>query len=130
MSAAPLILLVDDDETFVEANRALLESEGYQTVAAYSGAAALEAVEKNTPDLIILDVMMSTDTEGIDVSRRLRERQELKKTPVIMLTGIKKAMNLPFAFEPDKEWLPVQTVLEKPVQPEKLLEAVNSFLRK
>ena len=45
------------------------------------------------------------------------------------MTGIRKEMNLPFGFEPDNTWLPVRTVLEKPVKPEVLLKAIDENIR-
>lgn len=119
-----LVLLVDDDVEFAASNRELLEGCGYSVVTAADGAAGIKAAREKKPDLIILDVMMKTETEGFDVSRALNEDPELKGVPVIILTGIRKAMKLPFRFEPDKDWLPVKAVLEKPVQPSRLLEEV------
>ncbi|MBT3191949.1 MAG: hypothetical protein HN341_05280 [Verrucomicrobia bacterium] len=84
--------------------------------------------KEEIPDLILLDVMMTHDTEGFDVSRRLKDIPELEKTVVIMLTGIKRALNLPFAFEPDSSWLPVKAILEKPIPPDQLLKEVSDAL--
>ena len=83
------ILIVDDERDFVEINRATLESKGYKVVAAYNGKEGLEKALKEKPDLIVLDVMMTTKTEGFDVSRKMRAYEELKKTPIIMLTAIR-----------------------------------------
>ena len=128
MESKRRILLVDDDATFVQANRDLLESEGYEIAAAHDGRSGIEAARAQKPDLIILDVMMATDTEGIEVSRKLHAIPELKGTPVVLLTGIRRAMRLPFGFEPDSEHLPVREVLEKPVPPRRLLEVVRKIL--
>jgi CheY-like chemotaxis protein len=126
MTTGKRILLVDDDAEFVAANKDLLEAHGYEVVTASDGPSGIEAAKTTCPNLMILDVMMATDTEGFDVSRRVHESPELKGLPVIMLTGIRRAMNLPFGFEPDAEWLPVKAVLEKPIQPEKLLAAIRN----
>jgi CheY-like chemotaxis protein len=72
--------------------------------------------------------MMSTRDEGFNVARELHQIEELKDTPVIMCTGVRKEMSLPFAFEPDETWLPVKQILEKPVKPEVLLNAVADAL--
>lgn len=122
------ILLVDDDADFVESNKDLLESEGYRVVVAYDGASGLEMAKQERPDLMILDVMMATQTEGFEVSRKIPETPGLKNMPVLLVTGIRKAMHLPFGFEPDDTWLPVQNVLEKPVAPERLLAEVKRLL--
>jgi CheY-like chemotaxis protein len=80
------------------------------------------------PDLILLDVMMTTKSEGFSVARELHEDPKLRATPVIMVTGVRKEMSLPFGFEPDGDWLPVKAVLEKPVKPELLLKTIHDSL--
>ncbi len=128
MSDTKKILLIDDDVDFVAANRLLLEAKGYTVVTAYDGDSGVELAKAECPDLILLDVMMTHDTEGFDVSRRLKDIPELKNTVVVMLTGIKRALNLPFNFEPDSGWLPVKAILEKPIPPDQLLEAIEAAL--
>jgi CheY-like chemotaxis protein len=75
-------------------------------------------------------VMMTTKDEGFNVARQLSEVEELRGTPVVMVSGVRKEMNLPFGFEPDDTWLPVKQFLEKPVKPEILLKAVAEHIRK
>lgn len=122
------ILIVDDDKDFVKSVQDLLENEGYLVHKAYGGKEGLELARKERPDLMILDVMMTHNTEGFEVSREIPTIPELKDMQVIMLTGITKEMNLPFKFEPDETLLPVGTVLEKPVAPEKLLSEIKKQL--
>jgi CheY-like chemotaxis protein len=95
---------------------------------ANDGAEAVALALAQRPDLILLDVMMKSDTEGFDVSRKIREIPDIQRIPVILLTGIRRAMNLPFKFEPDEEWLPVARILEKPVAPEKMLAVIKEML--
>jgi len=128
MSGKKRILMVDDDREFVAATRMLLETNGFEFCSANDGASGIEAAKTCKPDLIILDVMMTTETEGIDVSCTLRQTPGMAKTPVIMLTSIRRALNLPFAFEPDPEMLPVTSVLEKPVASPRLLEEIRKLL--
>lgn len=122
------ILLIDDDVEFVEANKALLEAHGYDVTTAHDGASGVKQALATMPHLIILDVMMTSDTEGMEVSRRIRSMPELQQIPVILMTGIKSAMKLPFGLEPDQEWLPVVEVLEKPVPPDTLLAKIEATL--
>jgi CheY-like chemotaxis protein len=124
------ILLIDDDAGLVASTRSLLESAGYEIASANDGKSGLAQAQPCKPDLIVLDVMMKTETEGFEVSRSLQSDPALKDIPVILLTGIRKALRLPFRFEPDKEWLPVRAVLEKPVPPPRLLEEVVKALAK
>jgi CheY-like chemotaxis protein len=128
MTVKRRILLVDDDIDFVAANKALLEASDYEVMTAQDGSEALSLAQSQRPDLILLDVMMKTDTEGFEVSRKIREIPDIKRIPVILLTGIRRSMNLPFKFEPDEDWLPVTRILEKPVQPEKMLAVIKEAM--
>jgi two-component system, OmpR family, alkaline phosphatase synthesis response regulator PhoP len=124
-SSKKRILIVDDNRDFVESNKDLLEANGYQVLCAYDGASGLELAKKEKPDLMILDVMMATDTEGFEISRKIPETPELKKMPVLLCTGIRHEKHLPFAFEPDETWLPVDSIFEKPIEPAKLLQEIK-----
>ena len=122
------VLMIDDDPEFVEATTNLLDAKGYNVISAANGKAGIEKAEKNKPNLILLDVMMTTKSEGFDVAREMHKNDSLKNTPVILITGVRREMNLPFGFEPDDTWLPVKEILEKPVKPEKLLKAIEEAL--
>ncbi len=124
------ILIIDDDPDFREAMATLLEARGYDVETASNGTEGMDKAARIMPALILLDVMMSGKTEGFEVARKLNSEETLKDIPVIMTTGIRKDMNLPFGFEPDEKTLPVKAVLEKPVKPETLLSAVEEYIAK
>ena len=124
------ILIVDDDNDFVEAMTSILESKGYSVVSASNGTEGLAKAKEEKPDLMLLDVMMSTKTEGFDLARNLKNEASTKDLPVIMITGIRKDMNLPFGFEPDPDYLPVKALLEKPIKPDELIKAVEQNINK
>ena len=124
------VLMIDDDPEFVDAISNLLDAKGYTVFTASNGKDGVEKAKAEDPDLIFLDVMMTTKNEGFNVARELHEDDNLKETPIIIMTGIRREMNLPFGFEPDETWLPVKKVLEKPVKPEVLLTAVSENIRK
>jgi len=124
------ILIVDDDEAFVESNMDLLETEGYEVLSACDGASGLELAKKEKPDLMILDVMMGWSTEGFDISRKISQTPRLRGMAVLLVTGIAKEMQWPFQLFPDEEWLPVDKILEKPVPPERLLQEIAVALEK
>ena len=123
------ILVIDDDNDYVESVVNLLEAKGYSVDSASNGADGVAKAKENKPDLILLDVMMTTRDEGFNVARELNDIEDLKGTPVIMCTGVRREMTLPFSFEPDETWLPVKQILEKPVKPEALLAAVSDALK-
>ncbi len=123
------MLVIDDDSDFVESIVNLLEARGYNVASASNGKEGVAAAKAEKPDVILLDVMMTTKDEGFNVARELQSIEGIKGTPVIMVTGVRKEMNLPFGFEPDETWLPVKQILEKPVKPETLLAAVADALK-
>ncbi|MFH0921168.1 MAG: response regulator [Fibrobacterota bacterium] len=122
------ILIVDDDTDFARAVQALLASKGHTVSHAPDGATGCRLAKAEKPDLCILDIMMTYDSEGLDVARRLSEDPETRRIPVLCITGIRKARDLPFSLAPDADWLPVKAVLEKPVKPDRLLKAVADAL--
>jgi two-component system response regulator RegX3 len=81
--ARPLVLLVEDEESFVDALRVGLGREGFDVAVASDGEHALEAFEEHRPDLILLDLMLPK-LSGIDVCRKLRERSEV---PIIVVSA-------------------------------------------
>ncbi len=119
------ILIIDDNADFVEAMTTLLEAKDYQVVSAPNGKEGFAKAKTEKPGLILLDVMMTTKTEGFDTAQAFKKDPATNAIPVILITGIRKDMNLSFGFEPDDTWLPVKTVLEKPVKPEVLLKIVE-----
>lgn len=128
MSDGKTVLIVDDDPDFVESNKDLLEAYGYRVETAGDGASGLERAKQIHPDIMILDVMMATQTEGFEIARRIPDTPELRGLHVLLVTGVTKDMHLPFGFEPDASWLPVDRVLEKPIAPTRLLAEIEKVL--
>jgi len=126
------ILLIDDDPDLRLTLRLPLESAGYVVAEASSVADGQKMVKEVRPDLIVLDVMMDTTTAGFQLALDLHsadprsEFKEFRGVPIIMLTAIHTTT--PLRFAPDEDYLPVQTFLEKPVEPETLLAKVREFL--
>ena len=120
------ILLVDDDQVFVAANKLLLQDAGYSVSVAYDGRSGLELARSSKPDLVILDVIMGTPEEGFELCRRLRADESLKDCRLLMLTAVGQTFQM--AFEPDGMWLPADRFLEKPIDPEKFVAEVQAIL--
>ena len=127
MGSAKTVLLVDDDADFVEMNRVLLQENGYTVRAAFSGRQCREEVSAHPPDLIILDMVMENASVGFDLSRELRNSERTKGIPLVMITSVNDSS--PFRLEPDHTWLPVDALLEKPVDPHLLLAVVDRALK-
>lgn len=124
------ILVADDDVQLVDSVKTLLESAGYQVFYTYKSEKIVETVKDVRPDLILLDVMFAGESgpDGFEVSRELHGEPLLKDIPVLILSGVRKVMNLPFKYEPDDRWLPVKAFIEKPVKPNLLLEEIKKVL--
>jgi CheY-like chemotaxis protein len=121
------ILVVDDDPDFVEFTRIVLEREGHTIVSAAGGGEALDKIVEDTPDLIVLDVIMDTVLDGLSVSQELGEHEEYKQIPIVMITSI---ANTDYAeLFPTDEYVHLNTFLTKPVAPERLVKEVNRLLK-
>ncbi len=120
------ILVVDDDPDFVEIMRTILESNDYQVLTAANGTQALAPVKAQHPDLLILDIMMSTVLDGLDVSEKLSQDPDAKFMPVIMVSSI---ADTPYAHVfPMEEQPHMDAWLSKPVDPKVLLGKVAELL--
>lgn len=120
------ILVVDDDPDFVEIMRTVLEAHNYQVITAANGDEALAQVRACRPDLIILDVMMSTVLDGLDVSDKLAQDPDAKYMPVIMVSSIAAT---PHAHVfPMEEQPHMDAWFSKPVDPQALLNKVAELL--
>ncbi|MCF8110838.1 MAG: response regulator [Desulfobacteraceae bacterium] len=132
MKTQPDILVIDDDKDLVETIRVVLESQGYEVRRAYNGKEGRLQIEKKIPDLIILDVMMSTDTEGFDLAYKLKQSKDYKTIPILMLTsfpssGMVEKGPEKFQHIMGEEW-PVTEFLEKPVNPDDLIAVIEEVL--
>jgi len=122
------ILVVDDDPDFVEAMRLTLERSGHTVVSAASGDEGLAKVRTDKPDLVILDVIMSSVLDGLQMSRRMAEHPEHKRIPILMVTSI---ANTDYAaLFPTDEYVSIDGFLSKPVSPEVLTKRVSELLGK
>jgi DNA-binding response OmpR family regulator len=82
----PLVLLVEDEETLRKVLRSLLERDGFEVAEAADGAEALSAVDRLSPDAIVLDLNLPV-LDGYDVLSRLRTRSTSATLPVLVLTA-------------------------------------------
>jgi DNA-binding response OmpR family regulator len=122
------ILLIDDDADLVEANRLVLAARGHTVRTAGSAKEAKQGLANIQPDLIVLDIMMETDSAGIELAREIH--QSWPAVPVIMLSSVHQTKKLPYRLMPDEDWLPVVRFLDKPVDPTVLAGQIDEMLRK
>jgi len=121
------ILVVDDDPDFQVVCQSVLKAEGYQVMQAVNGNAAWALLQQEKPDLMLLDVMMSTTLEGVDVCKQIRADPKLKDLPIVMVSSISSSE---YAGEfPDDELIPIDAWLSKPLQPAVLIKTVKRFAK-
>jgi len=125
---AKKVLIIDDDPDIVEAERMILESHGYEVDSASDGEAGLVKANEIKPDLIILDVMMTTMDQGFQVAYKLKQSPEMKKIPVLMATSVGQVTKFKFDPKKDSDFLPVEAFIEKPIKPADLISTVEKLL--
>ena len=126
------ILLVDDDRDFRDALQIILENHGFEVRTAGNRHEALEALESKRPDLILLDVMMTTDTEGFDLALEIRKKHGAGGLPIILLTSFLEKVREEgperFRHMMGAEW-PAKWMFEKPVDTKKLIAKIEGILK-
>ena len=126
------ILIIEDDRDLVEAIVLILKSKEYQVIIAYNTEIGAKMIKEEKPDLIILDVMFGSKgkTKGFDLAVRVRQDKSMPNVPILMLTSINEVYPC-FDFSPDtdKEFLPVDEFINKPAQPDELIEKVEKLLK-
>ena len=115
------ILIVDDDKNICDLLRRYLEKEGYQTVQAHDGEAALTAYTQHRPDLVLLDVMMPK-MDGWEVCRRIRAQGA---TPMIMLTAKGETFDKVLGLE-----LGADDYVVKPFDSKEVVARIKAVLRR
>ena len=125
------ILIIDDDPDITEAMKVVLEHKDYTVNNAGGIDQAMQSLRESRPDVIILDVMMDTPQDGFVLSRQLKQDDNYKDIPILMLTSVKDKMGIDFeSVAGDESWLPVDEYLPKPVKPDVLLKKVEELLKK
>jgi CheY-like chemotaxis protein len=123
------ILIVDDDGDLVAAVKIVLEGSGYDVVTAFDREEGMAKLKDQKPDLVILDVMMTTWQDGFEMAREVKKEEQFKDIPILMLSGVGDKTGTDFKSESgDEEWLPVDVFLDKPVKSDVLLTAVEKLL--
>jgi two-component system, OmpR family, phosphate regulon response regulator PhoB len=118
------VLIVDDDPDIQRLVSYNLSQAGFQVTTAVSGRLALDSVQKHPPDLIILDVMLP-DIDGLEVCRSLRQRDNSRRIPVIMLTARTEEIDRVVGFE-----VGADDYVMKPFSPRELVLRVKSIFRR
>jgi CheY-like chemotaxis protein len=147
---AKTVLVVDDDDNTRRFLTVALEENGYEAVTAADGDEGYKKLQEMKPDLILLDVMMPKKT-GFSLFKQIRRIEELKDIPVIMLTGvagvleeddaqaegdtfespfdsIRERLRTGIAKMREEGVISPERFIDKPIDPEELIEAVQSLI--
>lgn len=138
------ILIIDDEPDIVTFLSAILEENGYATVSAKDGVEGMEALRREKPDLVLLDLMMPKKS-GIVMFQELRKDPELSQIPVVVVTGVSEVTGVDFRnfmykqpLKDEKKFVETTGLtqytipdgyIEKPIDPDELMKAINRALK-
>jgi CheY-like chemotaxis protein len=126
--AGATILIVDDDEDFRLQTRLQLEARGFRVVEAENPAQGGEVLEKEKPDLAIVDLMMDEMDAGFTFCYQVKKKSP--QIPVILCTGVASETGLEFdaATDEERSWVKADAVLNKPMRFEQLVLEIERLL--
>ncbi|HVT55774.1 MAG TPA: response regulator [Xanthobacteraceae bacterium] len=117
------VLIVEDNELNMKLFHDLLQANGFETIETRNGIEALDLARKHKPDLILMDIQLP-EVSGLEVTKWIKEDDELKAIPVIAVTA--------FAMKGDEERIReggCEAYLSKPISVAKFLETVRHFVK-
>lgn len=122
------ILVVDDDIDIQVQMKAILDAQNFNPIITGGILQAREMLKEQSVDLILLDVMMRKDSDGFNFAQELKGDDRYKNIPIIMVTSVNQKMPFEFGTDSDGDFLPVEKFMEKPVDPEALVNAINELV--
>lgn len=117
------IIYFEDDKDMVELVRIILGREGYQVEGIAEGQAGIKAVQQNSPDVILLDLMLP-DMDGWEIFRQLKHDESTADIPVIVITAKAQSIDKVLGLEIAK----VDDYISKPFRPSELVDRVEEVL--
>ena len=124
----PRVLVVDDDPDYQTMVRAILEKAGYEVSSAYSERQGLDLARRERPDVILLDIIMESTTDGFAFCREARHDPQIKHTPILGVSAIEDRIGLSSPPGEERDMFPVDGYLRKPVAPEDLLSELSRLV--
>ena len=118
------ILIVEDEESLLKLESILLTSKGYEVRGVANGRAALDAIAAETPDLVLLDIMLP-EIDGFEVCQRIKENPATAKIPVVMLTAKKSREDMARGEKVGADWY-----ITKPFKSAMVIETIQRFLNR
>lgn len=124
MSQKKRILLIEDEEDIAALIKLQAELSGYKLHVEVDGINGYRAIEREKPDLVILDVMLPGEN-GLDVCRRMKSSSELKNIPVVILSAKGEELDIVLGLE-----LGADDYVQKPFSPKILFSRIKAILRR
>ncbi len=118
-----LIVYIEDDTEMIDLVTLILNRRGYLVKGAHGGRQGLDLVQKEPPDLILLDLMMP-DLDGWDLYQQLKANEATKDIPVIIITAKAQAIDRVLGLHIAK----VEDYISKPFRPQELIESIEKVL--
>ncbi|MGL4488827.1 MAG: response regulator [Rhizobiaceae bacterium] len=119
---AKRVMIVEDNELNMKLFKDLIEASGYETIRTRSGLDALDLARAHRPDLILMDIQLP-EVSGLEVTKWLKEDDQLHRIPVIAVTA--------FAMKGDEERIRqggCEAYISKPISVSKFVETIKTFL--
>jgi len=116
------ILIVEDEESLLKLESILLTSKGYEVHGVGDGQAALDAVTRIKPDLVLLDIMLP-EIDGFEVCRRIKSNNDTRHIPVVMLTAKKSREDMARGEQVGADWY-----ITKPFKSAMVIETIQRFV--
>jgi DNA-binding response OmpR family regulator len=117
------VVYFEDDKDMVELVRIILGREGYQIIGIAEGQAGIKAVQQDSPDIVLLDLMLP-DMDGWEIYRQLKHDESTANIPVIVITAKAQSIDKVLGLEIAK----VDDYISKPFTPQELIERVDKVI--
>ncbi|MDY7032789.1 MAG: response regulator [Thermodesulfobacteriota bacterium] len=129
MEKTQRVLVVDDDPDLVESVKMMLENKNYEVITAYDGIEGLQKAKEDSPDLIILDVMMP-NKDGYEVCHELKADPQYNDIPILLLTAVVSEMSKTTYTHRMGMEIDADDYIDKPVEPAELVKRAEALLQK
>ena len=127
------ILIIDDDQDYVDAVKTILVNNSYEVSVAHNGKEGLEKIITLKPDCVLLDIMMENQFAGLSIAYTVKHdpaHEDLRHIPIIYVSAIKDLTGSRYSFQPpDEDVIRADEYLDKPVEPRVLIETIERLTR-
>jgi len=119
------VVCVEDEPEMIDLIRLILGRKGYEVIGAHGGMAAMQIIQEQMPDVILLDLMMP-DMDGWEVYQKLKADDDVKNIPVIVVTAKAQSIDKVLGLHIAK----VDDYISKPFSPQELLDSIDQILNR